>query len=176
VVYLPILLIGSIFITEICQNDNGNPNMMSGLNDYLCWLLSGYLICGLFPWLYCDGIFANHLTILLQYLNPTPEQVYLNLKFASYWQCIEHCLSNHWTRFKLFLMPHYFHLFNWGVKVQRQCLLSFLMLNCYYCLDGTRSGYFGHATPTLDKYLPLGKHPTCRWPWWYLGFLDSGFT
>ena len=59
VVYLPIGLIGSIFITEIRQNDNGILNM-SGLNDYLCWLLSGHSIRGLFPCLYCDGIFAIH--------------------------------------------------------------------------------------------------------------------
>jgi hypothetical protein len=48
VVFLPIGLIGSIFITEIRQNDNGVLNM-SGLNDYLCWLLLGHLIRGLFP-------------------------------------------------------------------------------------------------------------------------------
>ncbi len=35
--------------------------------------------------------------------------------------------------------------------------LSFLMLNCYYCLDGTRSGYFGHVTPMLEDYLPLDE-------------------
>ena len=58
-VYLPVGLIGSIFITEISQNDNGVLNM-SGLNDYLCWLLSGHSIRGLFPCLYCDGIFAIH--------------------------------------------------------------------------------------------------------------------
>ena len=34
------------------------------------------------------------------------------------------------------------------------------MLNCYYCLDGTRSGYFGHATPTLEEYLPLDEQLT----------------
>jgi hypothetical protein len=52
---------------------------------------------------------------------------------------------------------HYFHLFDCGVKVRKQCLLSFFVLNCYYCLDGTRSGYFGHATPTLEEYLPLDE-------------------
>jgi hypothetical protein len=26
------------------------------------------------------------------------------------------------------------------------------------CLDGTRSGYFGHATPILEEYLPLDEH------------------
>ncbi len=82
VIYLPIGLIGSIFITKICQNHNGVLNM-SGLNDFLCWLLSGHLICGLYHCLYCDGIFANHSTIFPQYINPMPEQEYMNLKFAS---------------------------------------------------------------------------------------------
>ena len=44
-----------------------------------------------------------------------------------------------------------------AVKVQMQCLLSFLMLVCYYCLDGTRSGYFGHVTSQLEEYLPLDE-------------------
>jgi hypothetical protein len=158
VVYLPNRLIGSILITEIRENNNGVLNM-SGLNDYFCWLLSDHLIRGLFPCLYCDGIFANHSTILPQYVNPMPEQVYMNLKFASKWQCIEHWFNNHWTCFKLFWVLHcfYFHLFDGVIMVQMQCLLSFLMLNFYYYLDWTRSGYFGHATPTLKEYLPLDK-------------------
>ncbi len=32
------------------------------------------------------------------------------------------------------------------------------MLNCHYCLDGTRLRYFSHAAPTLEEYLPLDKH------------------
>ena len=116
VVFLPIGLIGSIFITEIRQNDNGVLNM-SGLNDYLCWLLSGHLFRGLFPCLYCDGIFANHSTILPGFVNPMAQQVYLNLKFASERQYIEHCFGDHRARFKLFLVSHYFHLFDSGVKV-----------------------------------------------------------
>ncbi len=54
-----------------------------------------------------------------------------------------------------------------------------LMLNCYSCLDGTRSGYFGHATPTNKEYPPLDEQllppPTVdlgvTWD-----FLDSGST
>jgi hypothetical protein len=107
-----------------------------------------------FPCLYCDGIFAIHSTILPRCDKPMPEQMYLNLKFASERQCIEHCFFDHRTRFKLFWVPHYFHLFDRRVKVQMQCLLSFLMLNCYYCLGETRSGYFGHATPKFEEYLP----------------------
>jgi hypothetical protein len=32
-----------------------------------------------------------------------------------------------------------------------------LMLNCYYCLNGTKSAYFGHATPSLEEYLPIDE-------------------
>ena len=43
VVYLPIGLVGSVFITEIRQNDNGVQNI-SGLNDYVLMLVAGILI------------------------------------------------------------------------------------------------------------------------------------
>jgi hypothetical protein len=156
VVYLPIGIIGSVFITEIRQNDSGVLNM-SGLNDYLVGLLSGNLVGQLLPCLYCDGIFANHATILPRFTNPTPEERLLNLKLASQRQCIEHVFGDHRVRFKLFSVPHYICLFNQGVNVRRECLLSFFMLNCYYCLDGTRSRYFGHAAPMLEEYLPLDE-------------------
>jgi hypothetical protein len=82
VVYLPIGIVGSIFITELRQNDNGVLNM-SNLNDYLWWPLSGHFIRGLLPCLYCDGIFAIPPTNCPRFINPTPTQAYLNLKFAS---------------------------------------------------------------------------------------------
>ena len=122
--------------------------------------LSGHFICGLLPCLYCDEIFVIHPTICPRFVNPTPKQAYLNLKFASERQCIEHVFGDHRTRFKLFSVLHYFYLFDNGVKVQKQCLLSSFVLNCYYCLVGTRSGYFGHATPTLEEYLPLDEQLT----------------
>jgi hypothetical protein len=31
----------------------------------------------------------------------------------------------------------------------------FFMFDCHYCMDGTRWHYFGHASPTLEEYLPL---------------------
>ena len=150
VVLLPIGIIGSVFITKLRKNDSGVLNM-SGLNDYLVRLLSGNLVGQLLPCLYCDGIFANLATILPRYTNPSPENRLLNLKFASQRQCIEHVFGDHRTRFKLFSVPHYLLLFNQGVKVRRECLLSFFMLNCHYCLDGTRS------RPTLKEYLPLDE-------------------
>ena len=40
-VYLLIGIVGSIFITELFPKGNGVLNM-SGVNDYLCWLMSGH--------------------------------------------------------------------------------------------------------------------------------------
>ena len=109
-VYLPIGIIGSVFITELRQNDNGVQNM-SGLNDYLLELFNGISIDGLFPALYCDGIFAVMATILPRFTNPTPELHLLNMQMATLWQCIEHVFGDHHARFKLFAVPHYLHLF-----------------------------------------------------------------
>jgi hypothetical protein len=146
-----------VFITELRQNDNGVLNM-SGLSDYLVSLLSGNLVGRLLPCLYCDGIFANLATILPRYTNPTHEEQILNIKLASQWQFIAHVFGDHRIQYKLFSVSHSLWLFNNGVKVQRECLVSFIMLNCHYCLDGTRLGYFGHVTPMLEECLPLDEH------------------
>jgi DDE superfamily endonuclease len=153
VVLLPIGIVGSIFLAELRQNDNGVLNM-SNLNQYLLWLLRGNFIRQLFPCLYCDGIFALLDTILPRFTNPSPEQQLLNLKLASPRQSIEHVLGDHRNHFKLFTVHSYLRLFNYGVKVRQQCLISFFMLNCYYCLDGTRCRFFGYRGITLQDYLP----------------------
>ena len=156
IVYLPIGIIGSVFITELQQNDNGVQNM-SGLNNYLLQLLHGIFIGGLFPTLYCDGIFSVLATILPQFWNPTPELHILNMRLASLRECIEHVLADHRTRFQLFSAPHRLHLFGRGVKIRKMCLVSFFTLNCFYCLDGTQCRFFGHIPPTLEEYIPVDE-------------------
>ncbi len=156
VVYLPIGIVGSIFSTELRQNDNGVQNI-SGLNNYLVELLSGIFIDRLFPCLYCDGIFATLSAILPRFTNPMPKLHLLNMRLASLRQSIEHVFANHRVRFKFFGALHYLHFFNRGVRVRRQCLVSFLILNCIYCIDRTRCRYFGHVPPTLEDYLPLDE-------------------
>jgi hypothetical protein len=66
VVYLPIGVIGLVFITELRQINSRLLNM-SRLNDFLVGFLSGNLVGQLLPCLYCDGIFANLTTILPRY-------------------------------------------------------------------------------------------------------------
>jgi hypothetical protein len=162
VVFLPIGLLGSIFITEIRQNDNGVQNM-SGLNDYLIQLLRGRLIGGdshaFMSMVYFDiSLQFSQGTSILQVKSRTSiSKWHLNVKR----QFIEHCFGDHRTKFKLFSMPHSLRIFSDGEKIRKQCLLSFFMLNCYYCLDGTRAAYFGHHVPSLAEYLPLDEvmHP-----------------
>lgn len=161
VVYLPIGIIGSVFITELRQNDNGVQNI-SRLNNYLIDLLGGCFVSGgLMPCLYCDGIFATLTTILPQFNNPSPELHLLKMRLASLRQSIEHVFADHQNRFRIFGVPYYLHLFNQGVKVRRMSLVSFFILNCFYCIGGTRCHYFGHVPPTLKDYLPINEllHP-----------------
>jgi hypothetical protein len=58
---------------------------------------------------------------------------------------------------KLFAVPHYIHLLNQGVKVWRMSLVSFFVLNCFYCIDETQYHFFGHVPPMLEDCLPLDE-------------------
>jgi hypothetical protein len=155
-VWLPIGVIGTVYVAEIRQNDNGLQNM-SGLNNYLMRLLSGILISGLLPCLYCDGIFAVLATILPRFTNPTPELHLLNVRLASDRESIEHVFGDHWVRFKIFHVPKRLQVFTGGVKVRRMVTVSFFILNCYYCIGGSRSSFYGQVPPTLEQYLPLNE-------------------
>jgi hypothetical protein len=164
VVYLPNGLLGSVFITEIRQNDNGVQNM-SGLNNYLLQLLQGtglgHFIGGLLPALYCDGIFSVLATIVPRFVNPTTLDRIINLRFAGERQIIEHVFADHRQKFRLYWVPQYLHLMTDGVKIRRMSLNSFFVQNCIYCLQGTRCRYFGLMPPSIEEYIPLDEvlHP-----------------
>ena len=153
VVYLPIGLIGSVFIECMRENDNGVQNI-SGLNDYMVELLHGHLVGGLFPCLFGDGIFRLLATIVPRFRNPTPALRVLNQRLLGLREIIEHVFADHHIRFKIFDVPDRLHLFSHGVKIRRMSLGSFFVLNCYYCLSGTRSRFFGQIPPTLEDYIP----------------------
>ena len=69
---------------------------------------------------------------------------------------MEHIFADHRNCFKRFGMSHHLCLFNQGVTVRRECFISF-NVECYYCFDGTRGGYFRHIPPTLQVYLPCDE-------------------
>jgi len=156
-VYLPNGLIGSVFITEIRQNDNGVQNM-SGLNNHLLRVLHGNFIGALAPALYCDGIFSLLPTIIPRYTNnPTADERLLNLRMSSIRECIEWVFADHHQFFRLFHTRDTLRLRRQGVKVRRMFLSSFFVQNCLYCLNGRRCRWFGQIPPTLSEYLPLDE-------------------
>ena len=156
VVWLSIGMIGSVYITELCQNNNGVQDL-SGLNDYLLELLQGIFLGGLFLCLYCDRIFAILVTILPRFANPTTEQHLINLRLVSPRECIQLIFADFKNTFTLYEAHRFQRLGIHGVKARRMFLASFSILNGYYCIRGLRSMYFGYLPPTLKEYLPLGE-------------------
>ena len=157
ILWLPIGLIGCVFVTEVRQNDNGVQNI-SGLSDYLRRLLRGCLTSArLFPAVFCDGIFAVLSTVVPRYVNPTPPQHLLNMRLNKFRQMNEHVNARHRQLFSLFAIPRYLMVYKKGVQVRRLCVVSFFIQNCYYCLQGNQSRVFGHTAPALQDYIPLGE-------------------
>ena len=117
----------------------------------------GIFYGGLLACLFADGIFCVLVTIVPRFSNPTPELHLLNVLLASQRECIEHVFADRHVYFKLFQVPDFLNLYNNGVKVRRLSLVSFFVLNCQYCIAGTRCRYFGHIPSTLEDYLPLGE-------------------
>ena len=80
IVWLPLGLICCVFVCKVHQNDNGVQNI-SGLNDYLVKLFRRcLLVTGLYPCVFCDGIYAVLATVVPRYVNPTPAQHLLNMR------------------------------------------------------------------------------------------------
>ena len=156
-VWLPIGIIGCVFVCEMRQNDNGAQNM-SGLNNYLVRLFQGRLLpTGLFPCLFCDGIFAVLATIVPRYVNPTTPEQLINLRLSNLRQQNEHVHARHKELFGLFSIPRRLMLYRKGVQLRRLVVMSFFVQNSYYCLQCNHSRYFGHATPPLEEYIPLDE-------------------
>ena len=157
VVTLPLGIVGGVHITEMRQNDNGLQNI-SGLCDYLVELLGDTRVGGFFPCLYGDSIFAVLPTIVPRQRSPCPLAGKLvNMRLATLRQICEHVNADHKNHFHLWELPRYLRLFRKGGSVRRLATNSFFLLNCYYCLHGTRCRYFGQAPPTLEDYIPLDE-------------------
>jgi hypothetical protein len=77
-VFLPICIIGSVFITELHQSDNGVQNL-SGLNNCLLQPLMGILI-GDFILLFIVMVFLLSWKQFPHFTNPTPDLHLHNLQ------------------------------------------------------------------------------------------------
>ena len=157
VVTLPSGIACAVHISELRQNDNGLQNL-SGLSDYIVELLGSIRVGGLFPCLYGDSIFAVLPGLVPRQRAPsTMSGQLVNMRLSTLRQICEFINGDHKNHFRLWEMPRYLRLYKKGRSVRRLATTSFFLLNCYYCLHGTRSRYFGQIAPTLDEYLPLDE-------------------
>ena len=150
--WLPIGLIGCVFVCEVRQNDNGVQNI-SGLNNYLVKLFRTCLLAtGLYPCAFCDEIYAVLATVVPRFVNPIPAEHLLNMRLNGLRILNVH--AHHKGLFKLFQVPQQLMLCKNGVQMRRLIVTSFFVQNCYYCLQCTHSQFFGYATPTSNDYIP----------------------
>ena len=158
VITLPNGMIGSIFLGSLRVSDSGLLNM-SNLNGYLVDMfhendisLSGDYC----PCLYGDGIFPVLPTILPRYSSPNSDEARINTRLSSVRQSIEHIFALHSNVFELFNHPKKFKLLHCGHESVHLIFNSFLLLNCYNCLNRS-SSTFVLPSPTLEEYLPLDE-------------------
>jgi hypothetical protein len=155
---LPNGLIGSIYVGSLRVSDSGLLNV-SNLNGYLVDLFnenSVILPGDVLSCVYGDGIFPVLPTILPRYSNLDTDESRINVRFSSVRQSIEHIFALHSNVFELFNHPQKFKLLHTGDETIHLIFNSFLLLNCYNCLNSS-SNNFGSGTPTLAEYLPEGE-------------------
>ena len=157
VVVLPNGMVGSVFGAALRHNDNGMVNL-SGLSEYLQSLLAPYrLRNGLLPCSYGDGIFAVTPAIVPRYKNPSMHQHRVNMAMSTLRIFEEHIFGDFKTRFPIFLCRHRLRLYEAGEFVRQLIVVCFFVLNCYACLNRSRTRTFGVDTPSLEAYLPLDE-------------------
>jgi hypothetical protein len=159
-------MIAGVFGASASHNDVGVLNL-SRIQDYLeDVLVPNYVMeGGILPALYGDAIFQhlNHATIIARYdLIGTIEEIEflrrLNFRMSGIRQSIEHMYGQLFNLFRLLKTPHQFKLFNDGQLAYHVGVISFFILNCYTCLNGSPcNSMFNTEPPSLQDYLPLDE-------------------
>ena len=164
--FLPNGMVGSVYVASLRHNDNGVQNM-SGLNDYLCRILSAFRFAsGCLPCLYADGIFSTLPTIIPRFsllaARNELERIYfkeINRAMSPLRNTVEHLFGHHANLFKLFERKHKFNMFSKRDETKKIVLMSYFVLNCYHCLrgNGDTMTTFNMAPMSLAEYLPLDE-------------------
>jgi hypothetical protein len=157
-------MVAGVFGTSASHNDIGVLNL-SRLQEYLEEILFPDYVMdgGLLPVLYGDAIFQNinHTTIISRYeLVGTVEEMEflrrLNFRMSGIRQSIEHMYGQLFNLFRLLKTPRQFKIYNDGQLAYRVEVISFFILNCYTCLNGSPcNSMFNTVAPSLQEYLPL---------------------
>jgi hypothetical protein len=155
-------MVAGVFGASTSHNDRGVLNL-SGIVEYLENILHPdyEMDGGVLPALYGDAIFANvpHTTIVVRFniVGDAAEQEFLrrlNYRMSGVRQGVEHMYG---ALFNLKTTRH-IKLFRYGETAYRLGVISFFILNCYTCLNGsTCNSMFDTTPPTLEEYLPVDE-------------------
>ena len=153
-------MIGSIFLGSWRNSDSGLLNM-SNLNYYLVTLFAEHNIrlnndSAPLPVVYGDGVFPLLPIILPRYVSAGEHERRINTRLAAVRQSIEHKFALYRNVFALFQQPQRFKLLHNGQDCVKIIFNSFLLLNCYTCLNESGSS-FCLRPPSLAEYLPLNE-------------------
>ena len=153
-------MFGPVYVSTLRVSDSGLLNM-SGLNTYLSTLFREFNMrindaYNQFPALYGDVLFPQFATIIARYSTSHSDDSRINLRMSSVRESIEHLFALHIQTFKLFSTAHRFHILLGGVQVVRLVFNSFLLLNCYTCMNQSPSNCTIRL-PTLEEYLPFDQ-------------------
>ena len=159
IVFLPNGMIGSAYIESLRHNDNGILNM-SGLSDYIHNLI-GHIrlpVHGLCPYLYTDAIYQLTPNITPRMRNPTNDNgIRMNIRMSGLREYVEHLFADFKTLFAIYNQPFRNLMLNNGHHFRRMLMVSFFVLNFYYCIHGTHGRNFNIFPVSLEQYLPLNE-------------------
>jgi len=157
-------MVAGVYGTSSNNNDLGVLNL-SRLTQHLEDLLFPDYVMGggLLPALFGDAIFLGHnySTIITRYdLVGTAEEQQmlrrLNFRMSGVRQSIEHMYGQLFNLFHLLKTPRQFKLYNNGQLAYRTGVISFFLLNCYTCFNGSPcNSMFDTFPPTIQEYLPV---------------------
>ena len=150
-------MVGHIFITSLVQSDRGVFNM-SGVGEALISLLrNSPRPDGSLPALYGDAIYVPRPCIISPYLDADDRDGRVNMRMSPIRIYVEHLFRDKNTFQHFFRHSARMRLLFDGNMVRKIIIVSFFLLNCYYCLYNTSGRNFDLPAVSLESYLPLDE-------------------
>jgi hypothetical protein len=159
-------MFSSIYGASMSHYDFGVLNMSTLTTDMENILYPNHVMAGgLLPALYGDAIFMhlNYATILAKYDLVGNAEVdhlirKLNRRMSGIRKSIELMYGQLFNLFRLLQTKWQIKIFRDATLAYRLGVISFFILNCYTCLNGSPcNSMFNSFAPSIQEYLPLDE-------------------